>query len=343
MTTHTATELNSAHDLLAAVPFMVGYHPTNSLVAMAIVNGKISMAMRVDFPAPDIMEATCHTIAMHLVREKASEAIVVGYLPEPCIDSNPLSTICDVLEQHDVLVKESLKVSGDRFVSTLCHNPTCCPLEGNPLPPLSESRVTVEQIAAGNPMPFLDLDHLKNSIASVEPDKELLDLIENQVPIDYEYSGFVMQQRLGAEAVNELVAEFTSAGISTNKPLIALVISRLMDLQVRDYAMGMVNPENALTLWDMWRWLLTIAPDGYVSPVASIFAVMSYERGDGALAQRALDRALADNSTYPMAKLLRRTFAAGWPPSAFSQMRAELHPKICESLFGSVATSENRK
>jgi len=322
---------------------MVGYHPTNSLVAMAIVNGKVSMAMRVDFPTADIMDATCHTIAMHLVREKASEAIVVGYLPGPFDDTNPLATICDVLEQHDVKVKESLKVSGDRFVSTLCQNPTCCPLEGNPLPQLSESRVSVEQIAAGNPMPYVDLDHLKDSIASIDVDPELQELVERQPSIDYDDPAFVSLQRLGAEAVNELVEEFSAAGISTNKPLIALVIARLTDLQVRDYAMGMVNADNSITLWDMWRWLLTIAPAGYIAPIASIFAVMSYERGDGALAQRALDRALADNSTYPMAKLLRRTFAAGWPPSAFAQMRSELHPKICESLFGSVGTSKVRQ
>jgi hypothetical protein len=71
---------------------------------------------------------------------------------------------------------------------------------------------------------------------------------------------------------------------------------------------------------------------GYVALV--IFASISYERGDGALAQRALDRAFEDSSNYQMAKLLRRTFAAGWPPSTFTQMRADLHPKICAAIFG---------
>jgi hypothetical protein len=84
----------------------------------------------------------------------------------------------------------------------------------------------------------------------------------------------------------------------------------------------------------MWRWLMKIAPVGYVAPVASIFAVTSYERGDGALAQKALDRAFTDDPGYSLAKLLRRTFAAGWPPSSFAQMRAELHPAICVKLFG---------
>ena len=65
MTTHTATELTSPHDLLAAVPFMVGYHPKDSLVVMALVNSKVTMAMRVDFPDSENMaseSATPHMI-----------------------------------------------------------------------------------------------------------------------------------------------------------------------------------------------------------------------------------------------------------------------------------------
>jgi len=98
--------------------------------------------------------------------------------------------------------------------------------------------------------------------------------------------------------------------------------------------MGFTSEKSDDQLWDMWRWLLRIAPKGYVAPVAVIFATSSYERGDGALAQRALDRAFEDSPKYQMAKLLRRTFAAGWPPSAFSQMRADLHPKICAAIYG---------
>jgi len=32
--------------------------------------------------------------------------------------------------------------------------------------------------------------------------------------------------------------------------------------------------------------------------------------------------------------LLRRVYCAGWPVESFAAMRAELHPKVCASLFG---------
>jgi hypothetical protein len=60
---------------------------------------------------------------------------------------------------------------------------------------------------------------------------------------------------------------------------------------------------------------------------------MAYENGDGALAQKALDRALADDERYPLAGLLRRVFNAGWPPESFATMRAELHPKVLASIY----------
>ena len=333
MTTHTATALTSPHDLLAAVPFMVGYHPKDSLVAMALRDDKVVMAMRVDFPDPDLILATSETIAMHLIREQASEAIVVGYLPTNTLETDSLALVREVIARHDIVVKECIAVRGDRFRSNLCQDIGCCPPEGNPIPLLTDSRVTAEQVAAGNPLPYLDLDEMKRSIAAQPADKELNKLIKKIADIDYDSDEVTLLQRQGVNAIIELAMEFKGAGFSGNKALIALVLARLLDLQVRDYAMGMSTEESCEQLWDMWRWLLRIAPRGYVAPVAVIFAIMSYERGDGALAQRALDRAFEDSAKYQMAKLLRRTFAAGWPPSAFTEMRADLHPKICAAIF----------
>ena len=333
MTPHTTTELTSPHDLLAAVPFMVGYHPKNSLVAMALQDHKVVMAMRVDYPDSHAMVTISKTIASHLVREAASEAIVVGYLPTADISDDPLASLREVISDHGVSVKECIEVRDGRFRSTLCEDVSCCPPEGTPVPPLSDSRVTAEQVAAGNPLPYLDLDEMKRSIAALPVDKELVKAIKKIAEIDYESDDVVKFQREGADAINALADEFKRDGLSENKVLIALVLVRLLDLQVRDYAMGMATEETTDLLWDMWRWLLRVAPRGYVAAVAVIFATASYERGDGALAQRALDRAFEDSPKYQMAKLLRRTFAAGWPPSAFTQMRADLHPKICAAIF----------
>ena len=48
---------------------------------------------------------------------------------------------------------------------------------------------------------------------------------------------------------------------------------------------------------------------------AALLAFVAWQSGDGALANVALDRALADDPRYSMALLLRQVITAGAPPS----------------------------
>ena len=164
-------------------------------------------------------------------------------------------------------------------------------------------------------------------------------LIEDEIArvseIDYEGDEVLTQQRIGAVAVNDLVARFNELGESDDYELLALVLVRFKDLQVRDYAMGLATAENKDELFNLWHWLMNLSPKGYIAPVACIFAACAYESGETDLAHNGLLSALADCPNYPLALLLRRVFTAAWPADSFAIMRAELHPKICSSLFGS--------
>ena len=152
--------------------------------------------------------------------------------------------------------------------------------------------------------------------------------------INYDGDDVLKQQRLGAIAVNQLVANFALTKHEDDLELIAFVLVRLKDLQVRDYAMGLVTDENIDQQFNLWYWLMSSAPKGYIAPVACIFAACAYESGESDLAHKALDNAFADQISYPLAVLLRRVFFSGWPAHSFAAMRSELHPKICASLFG---------
>jgi hypothetical protein len=151
--------------------------------------------------------------------------------------------------------------------------------------------------------------------------------------INYDGDDVLTQQRLGAIAVNQLVTNFSKATHENDLELIAFVLVRLKDLQVRDYAMGLVTEENIDQQFNLWYWLMNMAPNGYIAPVACIFAACAYESGESDLAHKALDNAFADQISYSLAVLLRRVFFSGWPAQSFAAMRAQLHPKICAALF----------
>ena len=329
------TTLTSPHDLLAAIPFLIGYHPENSLVMVSLKDDSVGMAMRVDFPT-DIAPESYDLLASHFIREEASGAFIVAYLSSEEIDPEPaMANICAAMMRAGIDIKESLIVTGNRYRSMMCTDSTCCPPEGTEVPAIDSSRIAAEHVIAGHPMPYATVGDLAQSIAALESSNESRwqdDVQKFWISSDAEEINEL--QRDGATAVIDLVGEYREGRGCEDRELTARVIGRLSDIQVRDFSLGSHTEENADFYWRMWRDLLRIAPRGFVAPIASLFASMAYERGEGALAHRALDRALADDDQYSLALLLRRVFTAGWPPESFSAMRAELHPKVVSGIFG---------
>jgi len=329
------TTLTSPHDLLAAIPFLIGYHPENSLVLVSLKEDQVGMAMRIDFPH-DIEPESYDLLASHIVRDEASAAFIVAYISEDVLDPDPVMTnVCAALVRAQIEVKESLVVRGNRFRSMMCSDVACCPPEGSEIPALDTSRIAVEHVIAGHPMPFASVDGLVQSIAALPSSHEIAWQDEvHRFWISSDAEEINDLQRDGATAVIDLAGEYREGRGAEDRELAARVIGRMSDIQVRDFSLGSHTEETADFYWQMWRDLLLIAPRGFVAPIASVFASMAYERGEGALAHKALDRALADDDQYSLALLLRRVFTAGWPPESFTAMRAELHPKVVAGIFG---------
>jgi len=296
------TTMTNPHELLTTVPYLMGSHPEDSIVFVAIKDGQASFAMRMDYPRGLLTEKITLLID-HLQREIAEEVVIVFYKPDDVEQCDDFVSITQrLLSEARIPISEFIIVSKRRWRSVLCTDLDCCPPKGTLLTP--------------------------------KPKRELLARIGTIEEIDYSIPDFQKLQQCGALAVNDLLVEYREKGSGTSLNLIALVLVRLLDLQVRDYALGVANDSIQSEMLPMWRWITSIAPKGYIAPPATLFAELSYENGDGATAMRLIEKALADDPEYQLAKLLRRTFAAGWLPENFRAMRAELHPKICESLFG---------
>lgn len=329
------TTLTSPHDLLAAIPFLIGYHPEDSLVVVSIKDNAVGMAMRIDYPV-DLPQGAYDLLASHLQRDSATGALLVAYVPNNRSDGERvLADASAALTRIDITTDESLLIQGGRYRSVLCQDQSCCPTEGNLIPEIDGSRIAVEHVVAGRAMPFANLQALTDSISSlpVAEEQRWIDQVKS-FQVTSSAQDLTKEQRDGATAVIDLAGEFASGRIGQDLELTARVIGRLSDIQVRDFALGSHDEESVDTYFQMWRHLMRIAPKGFIAPVASLCAALAYESGDGALAHRSLDRALADVNGYSLALLLRRVFTAGWPPASFAAMRRELHPKVCAGIFG---------
>lgn len=331
------TTLTSPHDLLAAIPFLIGYHPSNSLVLVAIKEGTVSMAMRVDYPVAPNTDAY-DLLSHHIKLDGADSALMIAYVPTE--SNQPYESGAEVLGylaisllKNQIQIRESIEVIAGRWRSVICEDIGCCPPEGNELPDFESSRVAAEQVIQGRTLPFIDVTELADSIAPLPNiGAEFIAQVESYF-VHEDASDLNEKQRDGATAVVDLGQLYEVGRGNSDPDLVAQVIGRLSDIQVRDYALGLHCAETIDAYWAMWKELLRIAPAGYIAPIASIFAAVAYESGQGALAHKALDRALIDNPGYSLALLLRRVFSAGWPATAFIQMREQLHPKVKAAIF----------
>ena len=136
-------------------------------------------------------------------------------------------------------------------------------------------------------------------------------------------------QRKGAHLVDGFFMSFNESDVDQETTV--LVLHYLTDIQVRDYAMGIMDKYKNTLL--ALNYLLDKAPTdtAFINAPASLLATYLYERGDSASAALTLSNA---QPFYSLSALLRRVMAAGLPPSMFSAMREELHPKVVAGIFG---------
>ena len=329
------TTVKTPHDLLAAVPFLIGYHPTDSLVLISVKSDSLEMAMRIDFPK-NPPEGSYQLLASHLKRDNSEGALIVAYEPADSLAGpEVLHNVADAVASLDIPIRGLMLVRNNHWRSLLCSDDKCCPPEGNQIEEFVNSRIAAEQVASGKVLPFSDSEGLTHSISATILAKDInwnAQVVGFRV--DPDANNLNELQRDGAESILLLADFYSQNGFCKDYDLMARVLGRLSDIQVRDFALGCHTDQTINSYWAMWRDLLRIAPPKFVAPVASVFASIAYENGEGALAHRALDRAIEDDPEYSLARLLRRVFSSGWPPSGFAQLRSELHPRVTATIFG---------
>ena len=139
------------------------------------------------------------------------------------------------------------------------------------------------------------------------------------------------------EAIDALMLEHVNnAPLSADlAEVVAFAVNN--DLQVRDYILGLLP--DVLTAQGAISFvsdLLPLVAEADRVPFYSVLSAFYSEAGDNDLAHASLFTAQSLNPDYSLAKLLSRVLASGMPMD-FASMRAELHPKVVETL------TENRE
>jgi hypothetical protein len=343
--------VGSPADVLAVVPHLFGFHPQRSFVVLGATGPRqeVKLSFRYDLPdPPDAAEAA--DIAEHaaavLVKWRIGTVIAIGYGPGRLV--TPVAdALAAQVRHHRLRLRELLRADDGRYWSYLCRDPDCCPADGTPFD-YSTQAVAAEMTAAGLAA-YPDRQARAQALAPLSgaAARAMDEAIERacaqaQTLVDRaRRAGGGNPLRLavnqGRRTVREAISHYRQGGQITDDDGFALVAVGLVHLPVRDDAWARMVPEHCAAHLRLWTDVVRRVSGPWLPAPASLLAFTAWQDGDGTLANLALDRALAADPSYSMARLLREILTAGVPPS-----RARL-PMTPEQVAASYARAQRRR
>jgi hypothetical protein len=335
--------LRTAADLLEALPYLLGFHPTESLVVVMVhgTQGRVGATLRCDLPPDNAADlaALAHDVAALASLHAAERTILVVVSDRsPTADGLParplVGQLCTVLARAGVAVVDALHVRGRRWWSYLCGCLQCCPADGRPLP---APDTAPSDIAAAAARAQLTAHADRAALSST------LELVDGSVRES-------MERALAAAEVAFVESAATTGGMpawrdetrariravldralgqapgSTSAELTeresAEMLVALSDLPIRDYCWRTIEqggPGDAVALWS--QFVRRAVPPYDAAPLF-LLGWAAWRRGDGVLARMAAERALRSESDYGAARLLLHAVNAGIDPREVPNLTA---------------------
>ncbi|WP_245679655.1 DUF4192 domain-containing protein [Actinomadura hibisca] len=300
--------IGDPQDAIAAVPFMLGFHPTDSLVVLASGGPRETCALRHDLPVTD------DHVAAVLAGNGFLGAIVLGYGPADLVVPSA-RLIREALTAHGIEVLAAVRVDGGRWWSLTCPQEECCPPSGHTYD-ITSSRLTAEAVYRGEVI-LPDREALARSVAPLDrPPHEAMARAEerffNSAREGPRSQTSSRTNQEGIALLDALLIRAQEGGPFPDDDELANLAVHLTSLTVRDAAWSHTQEGDPLFAITFWRHILQRVDEPYASAPACLLAFAAYSAGDGGLANVALDRA---EPGYTMAILLREVMYAGIPPS----------------------------
>ncbi|WP_418959537.1 DUF4192 domain-containing protein [Streptomyces tritici] len=351
--------LRGPAELADALPFVLGFHPTDSVVLVALhgERGRFGGRLRLGIPrSPVDWPATAEHLAESLVdgcerRGERPDGILVFLCQDPAPGESGqrvmerlrpfaqrLRTACGAL---DVPVYEALCISDGRHFSYCCPDARCCPPEGTPLALPGTSVMAAAAAYAG----IRVRGTLREMEAGLKPPargqapalRRALDAASAAViPCIVDARALERLREETLKLARKLIGRFERvggpAGDAADDALVtdreaADVIMGLQDRETRDRAAEWMEGAEGAAALRLWRVLARRCVAPYTEHAAAPLTLAgwtAWSTGDEPTARVALGLALEADPDYRFARLLHQACNEGLDPESLREcLRSE--------------------
>ena len=336
-----AVRIADPGDLAAGLPQLLGYRPDESVVLIALggdTGRRVGLTVRADLPRDGHARELAAVLARSLSTDepRAALAFVVSEAPDDAVPLLPagvgpgggcgtdlphrslVHALVLALDAVGLPLEQAVLVRGERWWDYDCPGACCAPDSGTPLP--TSGALEVAAVASGTVV-AADRGALAERLAP--PGQSSCAAME-AVVLRVGLEGRVGRSA-GRRRIRSAVAR-CRPGREGGRPgdeEVARIVWSLRQPEVRDWALLLSLGEDAAAAEALWTECTRRAPSPLDAFPAALVAVCSWLRGDGAMANTALERALDSEPGNPLAGLLRDALDAFVPPRQLRAMLVE--------------------
>jgi hypothetical protein len=330
-TTRTFT-VRTPDDLLALAPWVLGFHPEDSLVLMTVGGPEDRFHARVDLPADDVAIADLSELLAGAARRNGVDRVVlVVYGDDHCLAQRTTECLTTALAP-DVTVLEAIRADGERWYALTDCTEACCPAEGRPYD-VTAHPLTAQSVLEGR-VTMRSRAELADSLVGTDPEavESVLDAAEEAsgrllraVPAQPDSASASSRSLLVAEGrwVQRLLEGYLDGHAPPGHAEAGRLLVALASIEIRDVAWAAMDRENATVFVELWRDLVRRCPHELLPAPAALLGFAAWLAGDGALAWCALERCQEVEPDYRLAALLSEALSGAVPPSTWRPVPPE--------------------
>lgn len=312
--------------LLPAIPYLLGYHPTDSLVCLFFdSDAGMRLSSRVDWDTTRLsVDDVAETLAQR-AHNCDSVSVLLAAVDPRVADWGAITRLCVAFLDRGLTIDWAGECVGDHWRGLECTDQcdphvldTCC--------------ATVTELIADGMAPASNREAL---VAELAPSADALrDLSPTPMPAT---DGDLERWR-------DVAIERSMAILATQPPLsdadVAGLVAAMRDIRVRDVVLWRLTVGDRVGgIGDRRTWAIVSecvrrAPQEAVAPVAAVAALVAWQMGEGTRAMAALHRAWSSDPGHSLAALVHRCVDTAAPPSMWWQVMAGLDEYTCRYGHG---------